>query len=56
MVSCKSLGMLKPFHGSCFEHVRSKVCQYATTEETVCHELICASIKGVQADIQNCIT
>jgi hypothetical protein len=25
IVSCKSLGMLEPFHGSCFGHVLSKV-------------------------------
>jgi hypothetical protein len=56
MVFCKSLGMLEPFHGSCFGHVQSKVCQYALTKESVCHELIYAFIKGVQINIQNCIT
>jgi hypothetical protein len=26
VVLCKTLGMLEPFHGSCFGHALSKVC------------------------------
>jgi hypothetical protein len=31
VVWCKCLGMLEPFHGSCFKHVMSKACQCAIT-------------------------
>ncbi len=55
VVSCKSLGTLEPFHDSCFGHVLSKVCQYVTTKEKVSQGLTCASIKGVQINIQKCI-
>ncbi len=55
VVSCKSLGMLERFHGSCFRHVLSKVCQYVNIKEKVSQGLTCASMKGVQASIQKCI-
>jgi hypothetical protein len=47
---------LEPFHGSSIGHVLSKVCQYVTTKEIFSQGLTCASTKGVQANIQKCIT
>jgi len=38
---------LKPFHGSCFGHVLSKVYQYTTIDEKMVQGLFNACIKGV---------
>jgi hypothetical protein len=54
MVSYKSLGMLKPFHGSCFGHTLSKVYYYNTIDK-VCWGLSCTSIEGAQVDILNAL-
>jgi hypothetical protein len=35
IVSCANLVMMESFNGSCFGHVLSKVCQYATTDNKV---------------------
>jgi hypothetical protein len=56
VVSYNSLGLLKPFDGSCFEHEFSKVCEYGITNDIVCISLSYASIKDVQGAIQKCIT
>jgi hypothetical protein len=44
IVSCNSLGLLKPFDSLCFGHALSKVCQYATINEKVFANLNYASI------------
>jgi len=36
IVSCNTLNLLEPFHGSCLGHALSKVCQYATIDNKVC--------------------
>jgi hypothetical protein len=56
MVFLVEFGHVKAFSWFLLWACSSKVCQYALTKENVCHELICASIKGVQINIQNCIT
>jgi hypothetical protein len=56
VVLCVSLAMMEPFDGSCFGHVLSKVCQYATIDEKVAHGLSYASINIAQAHIHKCIT
>jgi hypothetical protein len=35
VVSCKTLNMLEPFHGSYFGHALFKVYQYVTKDKTV---------------------
>jgi hypothetical protein len=39
IVKCDTLGLEESFHGTCFGHAFSKVCQYATTKEKVCKNL-----------------
>jgi hypothetical protein len=50
VVSYKSLGMLKSFHGSSFRHALSKVYYYASINK-ICWGLSCAYIEGAQVDI-----
>ncbi len=54
VVSYKSLGMLKPFHGSSFGHALSKVYYYATINK-VCWGLSCAYTEGAQVEILNAL-
>ena len=52
VVSCKELGQVVSFEGSCFGHALSKACQYASTDEKVSASLQPMFIKGAQASIQ----
>jgi hypothetical protein len=45
IVSYDVLGLKESFKGTCFGHVFSKACQYATTYEKVCKDLQYVSIK-----------
>ncbi len=45
IVNYDILGLEESFNGTCFGHVFSKTCQYATTEEKVCKNLKFVSIK-----------
>jgi hypothetical protein len=56
VVKCETLGLEESFQGTCFGHVFSKVCQYATTNDNVCKNLIYVSIKISRVDLQKCIT
>ncbi len=43
---CETLGFEESFQGTCFGHVFSKVCQYATIDGKVCKSLKYVSIKS----------
>jgi hypothetical protein len=45
VVKYKVLGLDESFQGSCFGHVFSKACLYATTVEIVCRNFKFVSIK-----------
>ncbi len=47
IINCDILGVEESFNGTCFGHVFSKTCQYATTEKKVCKNLKFVSIKLV---------
>ncbi len=53
---CETLGLEENFQGTCFGHVFSKVCQYATTNDKICKKLKYVFIKSTQAYLQKCIT
>jgi hypothetical protein len=53
VVKCETLGLEESFQGTCFGHVFSKVCQYATTDDKVCKNLKYVFIKSAQANLQN---
>jgi hypothetical protein len=55
VVKCETFGLEESFRGTCFGHVFSKLCQYATTNEIFCN-LKYAFIKFVEVDLQKCIT
>jgi hypothetical protein len=50
------LALEESFNGTCFGHVFSKTCQYATTKEKVCKNFKFFSIKSMQSNIQKCVT
>jgi hypothetical protein len=52
VVSCGDLGIIEPFDSSCYGHVLSKLCQYATLDDKVTHGLHYPSIKYAQTNIQ----
>ncbi len=39
IIKCETLGLEESFQGTCFGHVFSKVCQYATIDDKVCKNL-----------------
>jgi hypothetical protein len=45
------LGLKESFKGTCFGHVFSKACQYATIDEKVCKDLQYVSIKVAQGEL-----
>jgi hypothetical protein len=45
VVKCEALSLEEKFQGTCFGHVFSKECQYATTNDKVCKNLKYVSIK-----------
>jgi hypothetical protein len=55
VVSYNSLGLLKPFDGSCFEHEFSKVCKYAIRNDKLCTSLSYASIKDMKVPSKNAL-
>jgi hypothetical protein len=56
VVKCETLGLEESFQGTCFGHVFSKVCQYATTDDKVCKNLKYVFIKSTRANLQKWIT
>jgi hypothetical protein len=56
IVKCETLGLEKKIQGTCFGHVFSRTCQYATTNDKVCENLKYVSIKFAQTNLQKCIT
>ncbi len=51
IVSCETLSLQKSFNGTCFGHVFSKACQYATTDEKMCINLMYVSINATQENL-----
>ncbi len=51
IVSYDVLGLKESFKGTCFGHVFSKACQYATIDEKVCKDLQYVSIKVAQGEL-----
>ncbi len=45
IISCDILGLEESYQNICFGHAFSKACQYTTTNEKVCKDLTCVSIK-----------
>ncbi len=45
IIKCEALGLEESFHGTCFGHDFSKVCQYAISDEKVCKGFKYVSIK-----------
>ncbi len=56
IIKCETLGLEESFQGTCFGHVFSKACQYATIDNKVCKNLKYVSIKYAQVDLQKWIT
>jgi hypothetical protein len=56
VVKCEILGLEENFQGTCFGHVFSKACQYASIDDKVCKDLKYVSIKFSQTYLQKCIT
>jgi hypothetical protein len=56
VINCESLDLEENFQGTYFGHVFSKACQYGTTKEKVCKDLMYVSVKSTQGDLQKCIT
>jgi hypothetical protein len=56
IVSCNNLGLLEPFHATCFGHALSKVCQYVTLDEKMFTGPRLVSIQATQSSMQKCIT
>ncbi len=46
IISCETLSLQESFNGTCFGHVFSKACQYATIDEKMCTNLMYVSIKA----------
>ncbi len=46
IVKCETLSLKESFQGTCFGHVFSKMCQYATTNDKICKNLKYVSIKS----------
>jgi hypothetical protein len=56
VVTCDVLGLKKPYSGTCFSHLMSKVCQYGTDSDTVCKSMKHVSMKNAQSTLQKTIT
>jgi len=56
VLKCETLGLEESFQGTCFGHVFSKACQYATIDDKVCKNLKYVSIKYAQIDLHKWIT
>jgi hypothetical protein len=51
IVKCETSNLEENFEGTYFDHVFSKVCQYATTNDNVCKNLRYVSIKSTNVDL-----
>ncbi len=51
IVSCETLSLQKSFNGTCFGHVFSKACQYATIDEKMCKNIRFVSVKTIQTNL-----
>jgi hypothetical protein len=56
VVKCEILGLEENFLGTCFGHIFSKACQYATIDDKVCQNLKYVFIKFAHVDLWKCIT
>jgi hypothetical protein len=52
----ETLGLEESFQGTYFDHIFSKVCQYATTNDKVYKNFKYVSINYTQVDLKKCIT
>jgi hypothetical protein len=52
-IKCEVLGLDESFQGTCFGHIFSKACQYATTNEKIYKNLCFISIKFAQSFVEN---
>ena len=48
VVNCGVLRLEKPYGGTCFGYVMSKVCQYGTNSNVVCASMTHMSLKSAQ--------
>jgi hypothetical protein len=48
IVSCETLSLQESFNGTCFGHVFSKACQYATIDKKMHINLMYVSMKATQ--------
>jgi hypothetical protein len=51
VVKCEVFGLGESFQGTCFGHVFSMTCQYATTNEKVCKNLKFVLIKSTYSNL-----
>ncbi|KAJ7552447.1 hypothetical protein O6H91_06G055400 [Diphasiastrum complanatum] len=57
VVDCEPLNLCEPYAGTCFGHVMSKCCQYATNDAKVCAGMkSMISLKEAQSSLQQTIT
>lgn len=56
IVSCGPLQLAQPYAGTCFGHVMSNCCQYATNEDKICNQMHEISLEDAQAVLQKTIT
>jgi hypothetical protein len=45
IIDCQHLRLLKVYEGTCFGHVMSKACQYATNDDKVSKGLVQVNVK-----------
>jgi hypothetical protein len=56
IIDYQPLRLLKVYEGTCFGHVMSKACQYATYDNKVSKGLVQMSVKDVRVALQKMIT
>jgi len=56
IIDYQPLRLLKVYEGTCFGHVMSKACQYATNNNKVSKGLVQVSVKDVHATLHKTIT
>ncbi len=52
IVGCHTLKLQQVYEATCFDHVMSKTCQYATNDDKVVIGLKHVSVKNVQTSLQ----
>ncbi len=56
IVECEPLKLVKVYEGTCFGHVMSKACQYATNDEKIFVGLKNVNVKDAHVALQKIIT